>query len=715
MKKINAVALNIVFFLQVLLIFLLLVEDFIALPVWLQVAGRLHPAVLHLPIGLLTFLFVLLFARREFKKKAFRKFVSFVLILTSFTASITALFGFFLARQGDYGPDSLSRHKISGTLLSLLCFALIYLFERMREPGINAFYGGVVVTLGTLLFAGHTGGTLTHGENFVLGPLAKPGAEGSADGTAFQAVVYPIFEKKCSSCHNESKAKGKLVMTNVAAFQKGGKKGKEWVEGNPAESRMIRYIHLPLEDDDHMPPDGKPQLTKTEVAVLERWIKDGADFEAKFSDLRDGDSLKILAAELPGYGTVQAETKNYAFEAAHESVVEKLNTPFRSVFPLYQNSPALQADFFLRQYYQSRALEDLKEVKEQLVVLNLSKMPVTDADLATVSQFKNLEKVNLNFTRVTGAGLTALQDLKHLTSVSVAGTEVDATSLKPVLTLPGLKELFVWNTKVTAEDQARLSKEYPEVRIATTEFTDERILRLSKPQLSNEGIIGKNEKVTLRHSMPGVEIRYTLDGSNPDSVTAKKYAEPFLLTASVKLKAIACKNGWYCSDIFETTCFLEGEKPSRAVLLTRPDKEYPGEGSKSLTDGRKGFTDVFREPSWLGYRDQPLAAEFEFGGKPIRSIVVSYGKALYSSIFPPQEVEVWLGKSGADLKLVKRLTVEMPKYYEPQPRLEALVIPLDNLSGEFCKIVAKPVAKLPQWHSSKGKKGWIFVDEIFFY
>ena len=33
---------------------------------------------------------------------------------------------------------------------------------------------------------------------------------------------------------------------------------------------------LPLDDDDHMPPDGKPQPSDTEVAILQRWIETGA-------------------------------------------------------------------------------------------------------------------------------------------------------------------------------------------------------------------------------------------------------------------------------------------------------------------------------------------------------------------------------------------------------------------------------------------------------
>ena len=100
--------------------------------------------------------------------------------------------------------------------------------------------------------------------------------------------------------------------------------------------------------------------------------------------------------------------KQYNFDAASSDVVAELNTPFRSVFPLYQNSPAIQADFFLKDNFQTKSLEELKSVANQLVVLNLSKMPVTDKDLKIISSFRNLEILNLNFTRIQGSGLSDL-------------------------------------------------------------------------------------------------------------------------------------------------------------------------------------------------------------------------------------------------------------------------------------------------------------------
>ena len=75
MQSTRRILFNLIFFLQALLLFLLFFEDRLELPAWLQVAGRLHPAVLHVPIGLLIFLVVIVMVQNEFKKKAFQKIV----------------------------------------------------------------------------------------------------------------------------------------------------------------------------------------------------------------------------------------------------------------------------------------------------------------------------------------------------------------------------------------------------------------------------------------------------------------------------------------------------------------------------------------------------------------------------------------------------------------------------------------------------------------
>jgi Leucine-rich repeat (LRR) protein/uncharacterized membrane protein len=717
MNTINRVVFNVIFCIQVLLVFLVFFEERIELPPWLQVVGRLHPLVLHLPIGFLIFLAIVAILQKQIAGDSARHILHLGLLVTSLSASVAALFGFFLSLQDDYGRDALMLHKLSGVVVSWFCYVLLLWHHNQRKK--KLLYGFGALTLVTLVVAGHTGAVLTHGQNFVLAPMSSPPALTVDNASVYDFAVRQIFDRKCFSCHNETRAKGGLVMTSMDKFKEGGKHGKAWVEGKPEESRMIKAFYLPLSHDEHMPPDGKPQLTAVEISTIEAWIKSGADFEKKLNQFADGDSIKLIVAS---YIASKAEAeapiveKQYNFDAVSSDVVAELNTPFRSVFPLYQNSPAIQADFFLKDNFQIKSLEELKSVANQLVVLNLSKMPVTDKDLKIISSFRNLEILNLNFTSIQGSGLTDLAQLENLQSLSLAGTSVKATDVETILKLPKLTEIYVWNSQVSDADRDALAKQYPEVEIIGNLFSDSKVLKLGKPRLENEGVIRKGELISLKHSMPGVSIRISKDSSYPDSVNSEVYKEPFAINEAMVLKARACKDGWYCSDILDVTCFVEGIAPAHVELLSPADKQYPGKGAPGLTDLQKGFADIFKEPSWLGYRNGPFSAVFDFESKmSLREIVISYGKNIGGFIFPPDEVEIWAGDDKKNLKLLKKVRSKLPTGYTPNG-VEALPIDLDvNTSYQYYRVVAKPVAKLPEWHDKKGEKGWFFVDEVFFY
>ena len=84
--------------------------------------------------------------------------------------------------------------------------------------------------------------------------------------------IVPLFKRSCTGCHQPAKLKGQLDMTSYEAFKKGGKHGASFVVGKPKESTVIDEISG---DEPSMPKEGDP-LSKTEIAMIERWITEGA-------------------------------------------------------------------------------------------------------------------------------------------------------------------------------------------------------------------------------------------------------------------------------------------------------------------------------------------------------------------------------------------------------------------------------------------------------
>ncbi|MDZ7646417.1 MAG: hypothetical protein U5K54_04145 [Cytophagales bacterium] len=184
-------------------LFLLFFEDRIELPAWLQVAGRLHPVVLHLPIGFLIFLFFLLIIRKTFRRKQFQKILKISLVLAALSASVTALFRFFLSIGGF--PDSMLCTGIARSSgASFSTFFLLVWYVNVKR-GDFVFYISIAITMVVLIGAGHTGSVLTHGENFILAPITEVSMKELSVKTSssYEIAVNPILKKKCFSCfHN---------------------------------------------------------------------------------------------------------------------------------------------------------------------------------------------------------------------------------------------------------------------------------------------------------------------------------------------------------------------------------------------------------------------------------------------------------------------------------------------------------------------------------
>ncbi len=89
---------------------------------------------------------------------------------------------------------------------------------------------------------------------------------------SFSKEIRPLFRRSCTGCHQPSKAKGGLDLTSHAAAMKGGKHAPDIRPGDPKGSRLVKDISG---DEPSMPEEGDA-LTAAEVALISRWIAQGA-------------------------------------------------------------------------------------------------------------------------------------------------------------------------------------------------------------------------------------------------------------------------------------------------------------------------------------------------------------------------------------------------------------------------------------------------------
>ena len=91
----------------------------------------------------------------------------------------------------------------------------------------------------------------------------------------FVRDVRPIFEVHCYDCHSGDTRKSGFRLDVKAAAMKGGDRhGPDIKPGKPEESPLIHFLTTD-NDDEIMPPKGGP-LSGDEIAILTRWIAEGA-------------------------------------------------------------------------------------------------------------------------------------------------------------------------------------------------------------------------------------------------------------------------------------------------------------------------------------------------------------------------------------------------------------------------------------------------------
>ncbi|RTL57441.1 MAG: hypothetical protein EKK37_15475 [Sphingobacteriales bacterium] len=713
MGKTKNIIFNISFLLNCLLVFLVMVENKISIPAWLQVAGRMHPLILHLPITLLILCITwFLFAERRMENESAKQIGDWLLLLTSVTTVVTALVGLFLSRENGYEADKILWHKWSGILTSIIT-ALWYAYRNKLRQSKALNIGIAIVGFILILVTGHQGANITHGENFLLAPITPEKTAPKVlleDAYVFNDMVKPIIQSKCISCHNSQKAKGNLIMETEALLLKGGKNGKLWDLNEAEFGLMLHRLHLPEEAKKHMPPKGKPQLSKEELQVIYYWVKGGADFKKKVMDLPEQDTLRMLAASI--FNTI--ETDDYSFAAADEKTIKSLNNNYRVVYPLAKESPALGVDFYGAQFYQPKQLEELLKVKEQVVTINLNKMPVKDEALKTISQFANLRKLNLSFSAITGKTINELLKLKELKHLSLSGTAVKFNDVSPLSSLKKLTHLDLWNTNVKDDEIKTLLATNKSLIIETGYKGDTDRIKLTAPLLENETVVIDTPiHLQLKHNVPGVNVRYTLDGTDPDSLHSPVYDKNIVLTKNVLVKTKAFKPGWISSDILETYFYAAKIKCDTVINILPADSAFRGNGSRTLIDLVKGETTNFGSGKWVGYHGKKMESVIGFNtAQTVSSVTLSTLIDTYSYIMPPVSIEIWGEDENGKYRKLNSLIPAQPAALQAA-YLKGYEIDFAPATVKSIKIIAVPVTKLPAWHPGKGDKGWIFVDEVF--
>jgi hypothetical protein len=387
------------------------------------------------------------------------------------SASLSVISGLMLSGNGEYEDELIDPHQwfgIATAIMSIIFYAL-YRFNKTKRT-VKVF--SIIVFL-MVIVTGHLGGSVTRGPEYLIEPFS--GTEETAvvikpipdiqKAVLYTDIVQPLLQARCYNCHGPRKHRGKLRLDEKERIIKGGKNGKTVVAGKPEDSEMIERMMLPLDHDDHMPPKGKPQLTKQQKDVLYWWISSGADFSKKVSELKQTEQIKpVLLTFQEGSAPPGKEITELPHESvvpADSAVIRKLIATGVMVLPVARNSNYLSANFVTVGKQADSLLKQLLPLKKQLVSLKLDGAQLDDSSIAAISEYPVLRNLQLSNTAVTDLGLTRLIKLKDLHSLNLVGTTITAKGVIKLKELKDLKNLYLYRTRITTAEQMELKKFFP--------------------------------------------------------------------------------------------------------------------------------------------------------------------------------------------------------------------------------------------------------------
>lgn len=456
----------------------------------IEFIGRLHPALVHLPIGIFLLSIILEFASIHGKRQSWSTSILPINFIGIIFSVLSILSGLLLANEGNNSVEDVDLHK--WTAIATTLFFTVYTISRNTFISNKAIHVACLLTLSIgLISTGHLGGTLTHGENFLSINNKDNQQELALNITdinkagVYSDVIQFTLNKKCVQCHGVEKQKGQLRLDDSTWVLSGGKNGKVISKEQLEKSELLKRILLETNDEKHMPPKGKEQLTDFEKAIFNWWISSGASFNKQVVDLQPDEKTWNQLNKFKEYYSKKNTTKKRE-EVSPISIENKLLLEKSGwvVYAISNTDNHIRAIGYNLEQPLKASIEKLLLIKEQLVELKLSASGIQDEDLVSISQLTHVEKLWLDDNQITDKGLTNLTSLQKLNYLNLASTGISTDGLQKLKQLPSLKQIYLYGTNISLERITMLQDEWMGVNLyrKDTMYTVPTDTLFTKPQ-----------------------------------------------------------------------------------------------------------------------------------------------------------------------------------------------------------------------------------------
>lgn len=436
-----------------------------------EYVGKFHPLVVHLPIGILMVFLVIGFIipRKQLQKSY--KIIWLILLVSALSATFSCVSGLVLSGSEAYDTKLTNNHRNMGIALALLNWVIFLTFKKLLHSSLWIYNSTLFLILFLTTLTGHLGGSLTHGSDFLTPPKPADWFESSSNlpeklklnSTAFESASL-IFEQKCYVCHGQNKQKGDLRLDTKEGFIKGGKDGSLLADSKSG-SILLERIMLPLEDDDHMPPSEKKQLTAMEIDFLNWWIKSGADLNKTLEELNLPDSLMGFITSDES-STINNLIPQIEVIQADRNTIDKLKSLDVLISPIALNSNYLSVSFMnVLPENETQVMEECIKLKQQIIWLNIDYQNLDTLAWQQISLLTNLRKISAKNSNLDDNKMTYFETLDSLVSLNLVGTNVSLSGIEKIKNFQNIESIYLYQTKIDEAGFKQINQFFPKASL----------------------------------------------------------------------------------------------------------------------------------------------------------------------------------------------------------------------------------------------------------
>ncbi|MDP4174529.1 MAG: family 20 glycosylhydrolase [Bacteroidota bacterium] len=220
----------------------------------------------------------------------------------------------------------------------------------------------------------------------------------------------------------------------------------------------------------------------------------------------------------------------------------------------------------------------------------------------------------------------------------------------------------------------------------------------------------KEFSVSIQQGQKDIDIRYTLDGTEPKE-TSPRYESPIIINKTSSLKIAAFKKDHQLSKSNTLAFNFHKALNSHITLKTPYDERYRASGENGLIDGVRASVNA-HDGLWQGFEGIDFEATIDLGKiEDISKVAPRFLLDENSWIFLPSKVEISVSTDNINFTDAKTIINDIP-LKNSEILLKDFQADYNNVSARYIKVKATTIKKCPSWHPGFGSNAWMFIDEI---